>query len=119
MATYKLKKSRKMHPVSRVIIGTMCLLGIGGGCLYTIERYNQPELVGKWVSTETGDVVGFNENGTLSLNDSTQMSTYKILSPNQLLYNIEDKQFEMYYNLEGRILTWGLSVDTVETFKRH
>ena len=43
MSTYKSTKNKKKNSIGRIIIGTMCLLGIGGGCLYTIEQYNEPE----------------------------------------------------------------------------
>lgn len=118
MSTYKSTKNKKKNSISRIIIGTMCLLGIGGGCLYTIEQYNEPKLVGTWISKETGEEVTFNSDGTMTLNEVIESPTYQILSPSKMLYNIEEKQFEMYYNLDGRILSWGLNENNIENFDR-
>ena len=118
MATYKQRKNRKKQSISRILIGTVCLLGLGSGALYTLERYNTPPLVGKWVSNETGEMVIFNEDGTVSVNELLDSPTYQKLTPNKMLYNIEGKQFEMYYNLDGRTLTWGMTEENAESFTR-
>ena len=35
-----------------------------------------------------------------------------------MLYTVEDKEFETYYELDGRSLYWGISKEQAEIFKR-
>lgn len=118
MARYQQRKNKKAKSISRILIGTVCLLGLGSGALYTLEAYNNPSLVGKWVSDETGELVVFNEDGTVSVAGEIDSPTYQKLTPNKMLYHIEGKQFEMYYNLEGRTLVWGMNEENTESFTR-
>lgn len=117
MAKYK-KSKKTTQSLSRMIIGTVLLIGVGGCSLYTIEKYNNPSLYGKWISTETHEEIIFNEEGTVTVSEAIYMPEFDLTAPNKMLYTIEDKTFEMYYELDGRSLYWGISKDYMEEFKR-
>lgn len=118
MPTYQNKNNKSARPISHMIIGTIALIGVGACSLYGIERYNKPQLYGKWISTETHEEIAFNEDGTVTLNDVIYTPKFQLISPNKMLYTIEDKQFETYYHIDGRYLDWGMSETEVEQFKR-
>lgn len=118
MSTYKKKKSKSVRPISHMIIGTITLIGIGACSLYSIEKYNNPVLYGKWISKETQEEIVFHEDGTVTLNDVIYTPKFQLVSPNKMLYTIEEKQFETYYHIDGRYLEWGMSETEVEQFKR-
>ncbi|MGL4800581.1 MAG: hypothetical protein ACRCWY_14480 [Cellulosilyticaceae bacterium] len=110
-------RKRKIH-IGRLflclsVVGVLC-----AGTLYGIREYSYPELYGKWQSEETKKIVKFNRDGTVVLEESDQSPTFKVLTPNKIRYEVEDKTFEMYYDLEGRALEWGMTEETIETFKR-
>ena len=117
-ACHKPRKRRGRLHMGRLIGCIMVLTFICGATLYSIHTYNTPGLIGRWQSEETQKIVVFKKDGQVILKESTSTPTYSILKPNWLSYTIDDKQFEMYYCIEGRTLHWGMSEDTVETFKR-
>lgn len=118
MTTYKNNKKRTNKSISRMVIGTVLFIGLGAGSLYGIEKYNNPQLYGKWVSTETKEEIIFNENGTVTLNDIIYTPKFQVVSSNRMVYTVEEKTFETYYQLDGRSLQWGLSEKSMEQFKR-
>ena len=117
MTTYKRNK-KSPKSLSRMIIGTLLLIGVGTCSLYTVEQYNNPELHGKWISTETLEELVFNEDGTVTLNEAIYIPKFQVTAPNKMLYTVEDKEFETYYELDGRSLYWGISKEQAEIFKR-
>lgn len=117
MATHK-KNKKTGKSLSRMIIGTILLIGVGSGSLYTIEQYNNPGLYGKWISTETREEIIFNEDGSVVVSEVIYMPEFELTAPNKMLYTIEDKTFETYYEIDGRSLYWGISKEHLEEFKR-
>lgn len=117
MITYK-KYNKSPRSLKQMILVTVILIGCGTGSLYLIDTYNNPNLYGKWISTETLEEVVFNRDGTVTLKDAPYIPKFQIIAPDKMLYTIEDKEFDTYYKLEGRSLYWGLSKEQVEVFKR-
>lgn len=80
--------------------------------------YENPTLVGKWVSTETGATIKFTADEHVNLSTSTLTGTYHIISPNTMEYTIDGLTFTMIYRIEDRYLYWGINEETLECFKR-
>ena len=83
-----------------------------------IGAYQNPDLMGEWISKETGRCVTFLENGQVLLEDKNYIPTYVITKPNEMIYTIEDKTFLMEYSLEKRELSWGIKGQDRELFQR-
>ncbi len=78
--------------------------------------YNNPSMIGKWTSLETGIEVEFTEEGIVNV-EGVQTGAYIIKPPNLLVYDIEGYTFEMNYKINQRSLTWGLPGEE-ENFER-
>lgn len=111
------KKARKYNAF-RIVAAVVFVTFIAVGALYGTEHYNNPALYGKWQSIETGDVVEFRKNGTVVVDETKDNPEYEILSPNRMQYTVNDKDFVMQYNLEGRVLKWGIEGQELEEFTR-
>lgn len=110
-------KKRKLHR-GRLFLCIGIVSVLCAGTLYSIREYSYPEIYGRWQSEETKKIVKFNKDGTVTLEESDQTPTFKVLAPNKINYEVEGKSFEMYYDLAGRHLEWGMTEDTLEVFKR-
>lgn len=86
--------------------------------LGSMNDYENPSLIGKWLSTETGSTVKFTEDERVVLSASSLTGTYHIISPNMMEYTIDGLTFTMSYRIEGRYLYWGINDEALECFKR-
>lgn len=118
MSKKRITRGRRRLHAGRIIGCSIVALTLCAGTLYSIEKYNNPPLHGTWKSQETGESIKFNKNGTVKINHVEYVPEYEILSATRMQYNIQDKQFEMAYRLDGRILEWGMSPEQMETFER-
>lgn len=71
------------------------------------KTYNNPLIIGKWISNETGKEVEFTQDGMVNV-DKIKAGDYIISSPNLLVYDIEGYTFEMNYKINQRSLVWGI-----------
>lgn len=99
-----------------IIIMVLILLFISVISFLSVKSYNNPTLVGKWWSLETGEKVSFDENGLVRLSGAEQTGRYTILSSSKMSYTIDNKTFTMYYHLKGRSLSWGTDEAKLESF---
>ncbi|HHX59915.1 MAG TPA: hypothetical protein GX707_04125 [Epulopiscium sp.] len=86
-----------------IIIGIVVREGISFN-----KTYNNPSMIGQWLSQQTGKVVEFTDVGIVNV-DQIKAGEYSIKSENLLVYTIEGHTFEMNYKIEKRNLTWGLA----------
>ena len=113
---HKVKRRYKKNP--RRIIFLIIILGVmiwGGIKLF--DYYTYPPLIGKWVSQETGKTVYFTDKGTVKV-DKQEQGVYTIDSPNLMKYDIDGYTFDMIYEIDGRVLTWGEEGEELEVFER-
>ncbi len=96
----------------------ICLCILGYYLLRASASYETPPLNGKWKSQETGKVLTFTDTGEVLKEDATLLGNYRILSPGEMEYTLNDKTFRMSYSLEGRQLQWGEKGQPYETFIR-
>ena len=108
----KKKKRKKLAMIITIIFISMLGMIAWVGIEFS-KVYNTPELIGVWVSSETGKEVEFTDNGSVIV-DKIKTGAYTITSPGFLLYDIEDHTFEMTYKLEGRELLWGIKGEEEE-----
>lgn len=111
------KKIRRYNTLRILTVGLFFIF-ITVGTLYSVEKYSNPNLEGKWKSEETGEVIKFTKKGTIELENGAYFPKYTVLTPNKMKYTIDDKDFMMQYEIEGRILKWGLEGQDLEEFKR-
>ncbi len=83
-----------------------------------LKNYISPPLTGKWISSETGEIVTFKKDGSIDVGEQSNVATYKIIEPNLMEYTIDDKVFIMTYSIEGRVLNWGIKGNESEVFHR-
>ncbi len=86
--------------------------------LYILSRYRNPALYGEWTSVTTSQTIRFNQNNTVELEDSFYKPYFEIVSPSKMLYIVDEKIFDMYFELDGRILYWGIDKNNLEKFER-
>ena len=70
-------------------------------------HYNNPSLLGEWVSEETGKTIKFTEKGIVNVDD-LKTGQYIIESPGLIIYEVEGHTFEMTYDIKQRTLLLGL-----------
>lgn len=112
----KIKKKYNKNPFKYIC--AIVLLGFaiwGGGVVFNC--YTSPQLVGKWVSKETGKIVNFTKTGIVKV-DNKKEGKYKIYSSNQMDYEINNYLFKMNYEINGRVLSWGIDGEELEQFER-
>lgn len=110
-------KKRRLH-ATRLFMCISALILFCLVTLYMLYTYNQPRLYGRWQSQETNKIVSFKKDGTVILEDINKKCEFTLLSPNKMTYIIDDRLFEMYYELDGRQLKWGMNKESLEVFKR-
>lgn len=86
--------------------------------LNATNDYENPSLIGKWVSTETGTTIKFTQDERVIISASALTGTYHIISPNTMEYTIDGLTFTMLYRIDDRYLYWGMSEEALECFKR-
>ncbi len=84
-----------------------------------IHNYNNPTLYGKWQSQLTGEIITFQKNGQVIIDGVSDTSKFTLIKPTQMLYEINEKTFAMYYWLEGRNLYWGTDPENLELFVKN
>ena len=94
------------------------VLAISFLILETTNDYENPSLIGKWVSTETGITIKFTKDERVIISASSLTGTYHIISPNTMEYTIDGLTFTMFYRIEDRYLYWGMNEEALECFKR-
>ncbi|MGL4736790.1 MAG: hypothetical protein ACRCW2_04980 [Cellulosilyticaceae bacterium] len=113
---YARKKDRQ--PIIRIITSIFVITLLCICTLYGYERYSNPTLQGKWQSEETGEVVTFTKDGQVVLEGMNKPAIYEKIAPGKMRYTIDDKVFQMRYELEGRQLSWGVEGENLEIFMR-
>ncbi len=88
--------------------------------IFLVSTYNyfRPELYGKWTSQDTNTSIIFYDDGTIKVSDVQYTPYFELISPTKMRYVIEDKIFEMYFKIDGRILYWGMDENNLESFRR-
>lgn len=112
------KKVRKYNTY-RILAAALFMVFIAVGILYGVEKFNNPSLVGKWKSVDTGEMITFSTNGEVIIEEDTYIPKYKVIGPNKMEYTVDEKDFVMEYFIEGRTLKWGIEGNELEEFKRH
>lgn len=116
----KAKTSRRRKKSKRpmmIIMALMIIISLIIGAVMTFKaHYNNPSLIGKWISEETGKVVEFTEDGVLIV-DELKTGKYILESPQVMIYEVEGYTFEMEYHINQRSLVWGLPEEK-EKFER-
>lgn len=110
--TYTFFASKKLVLFSLMLI----LLVMSFISLYSLKNYENPPLVGKWTSLETGEEISFTDNGIVKFKSTAKTGTYTLISASKMEYTIDNKTFVMYYHLEGRNLSWGVDNESLEQF---
>ncbi len=109
------KKRRKVAVI--IIIMLIAIISIMAWVGIKLTKiYNAPDLIGAWISSETGKEVEFMEDGSVMV-DKIKTGTYTVKHPNTIIYDIEGHTFDMVYKLEGRGLLWGIGEEE-EAFQR-
>lgn len=108
----------KHHKKLWMFLLIISVLAVSFLVLKSMNYYENPTLIGKWVSTETGDTIKFTEDENVKVSASSLTGTYHIISPNTMEYTIDGLTFTMYYRIEGRYLYWGMNDEALECFKR-
>jgi hypothetical protein len=91
---------------------------ISTAVIHQIGAYQSPDLIGTWISKESGLSVTFQEDGQVLVEGKSYTPKYILTKPNQMFYTIEDKTFVMEYALEGRELYWFIEGENEEVFSR-
>lgn len=112
------KKNVRKYNTFRILAATIFITFVAVGSLYSVQQYNNPNLSGKWQSSETGQIVEFTSEGKVLIKDIGYTPEYEIIGSDKMYYTIDDKDFMMQYNLEGRTLKWGLEGQELEEFTR-
>lgn len=113
----KSRVCRKFKKSCKTLFLTVVLgISIWGG-IESYKEYQNPSIEGRWVSDETGKTIEFTESGEVKV-DKVQTGTYLINAPDMMAYHIEGHEFNMYYELNKRNLTWGVIGEEEELFKR-
>lgn len=101
-------KKRRKKGIIRCLIALSIIMGLLAWAVLSVAQpYNNPPLIGKWVSLETGKTVEFTEEGWVNVDDM-KIGDYSIKEANTMIYQVDGHDFEMYYNIEERNLIWGL-----------
>ncbi|OOB77688.1 MAG: hypothetical protein BEN19_01435 [Epulopiscium sp. Nuni2H_MBin003] len=85
---------------------------------YYLYNYFNPTIYGAWRSTSTDQIVEFRRNGEVIIGNTDYIAYIEVISPTKMRYIVDNKTFEMYYQIEGRKLYWGLDIDDLEEFNR-
>lgn len=115
------KYTKKNQTQLKIVFMLVFIVGVLAVSFFVLDftsTYENPGLVGKWVSTETGESIKFTEDEHVKLSSSTLTGTYHIISPNTMEYTIDGLTFTMFYRIEDRYLYWGMNEETLECFKR-
>jgi len=113
-------KSKRYKRIKNTITIILVVMALAFSVKYGMkfyEIYNNPALVGEWVSVETGQTIEFVNNGQVLL-DYIEVGSYIITNPNTMEYTTEGQTFNMYYKLEERSLKWGIDEKEYERFDR-
>ena len=103
------------NPIKSIFLIIVSVLVISFFVLSFVHHYEEPKLIGRWVSTETGVTVKFTKGEKVTISTSPLTGTYHIISPNTMEYTIDDLTFTMYYHIEDRSVYWGLTEAEAES----
>ncbi|MGL4362562.1 MAG: hypothetical protein ACRCSG_04730 [Cellulosilyticaceae bacterium] len=117
MKNKKNSRHRRRARVTNFIIFISIIMIVCTGTLFSVQNYGNPNLYGKWKSEETNKTIQIKKNGQIQMKDTGKIGKFIILSSDTMSYTVDDKTFNMFYQLNGRQLEWGLSQLTPETFK--
>ena len=114
---YTFRKKKRFH-YKKIFI---CLLFISILVIsfLSLNFFKQKEtitLVHTWQSDETGQILTFTKDGSVTFKNNLPTGTYRIISPNTLEYTIDGMSFEMIYTIEENKLYWGIDEAHLETF---
>ncbi|OON97670.1 MAG: hypothetical protein ATN31_07935 [Candidatus Epulonipiscioides saccharophilum] len=112
---YKSQKSQ-LRPIDKVTFAALCIFFVV--VVNYANNYFNPPLVGEWKSDQTNEIIYFNETGSVRVGSNNNYATYELLTPTKMSYIVDDKKFNMYYELDGRTLYWGPDKNSSEIFKR-
>lgn len=101
-----------------LIMSIILFLFIAFGILYWAYKNQAPSLTHKWQSDETGVILTFTEEGTVTFENGLPNGTYHIMSPNTMEYTIDNKTFLMFYRIDEKKLYWGVNEEALESFSR-
>ncbi|NLI90486.1 MAG: hypothetical protein GX366_08825 [Epulopiscium sp.] len=110
-------KSKQGREYRKILIVAVLVIIISTLIILSYKYYNNPSLIGKWKSLETGIVVEFTEEGIVKVN-SVDTGDYTLNSSDLMVYVVEGHEFNMIYKIEGRNLIWGLEGQE-ERFERN
>lgn len=113
---HKGKKRYKKNPCPIILLIMMIGVMIWVGTRF-FNYYTYPPLTGRWVSKLTGKTIYFTEKGTVEV-DNKEQGAYTIYPPNRMKYEIDGYTFDMLYEIDGRVLTWGEEGEESEVFER-
>lgn len=103
----KVKKVKRKRRIIRATIFAMIVGAILGIGLEFKRQYNNPPLVGTWISRETDKEVEFTQDGRVNV-DKIEIGAYVIALPDLIIYEIEGQTFEMNYRISNRNMVWSL-----------
>lgn len=112
--------SKKTNVRYLILILLMLLfLIVAFGILYWTNKNEAPSLTHKWQSDETGVILTFTNEGTVTFENNLPNGSYHIMSPNTMEYTIDNKTFLMFYRVEKDKLYWGINEEALESFSRY
>ncbi|HHT97329.1 MAG TPA: hypothetical protein GXZ90_05490, partial [Clostridiales bacterium] len=92
-------KNKRYKKIKNTVIILLFVILLGFSIQYGIkfyEVYNNPTLIGEWISEETGKTIEFVDNGQV-LVDYMEIGSYIITSPNKMEYTTQGQTFNMHY----------------------
>lgn len=113
-------KNKRYKKIKNTVIIILVVILLGFSIRFGIkfyEIYNNPTLIGEWISEETGKTIEFVDNGQV-LVDYMEVGSYIITTPNKMEYTTQGQTFNMHYKLEQRSLIWGIDEEEYERFER-
>lgn len=100
-----------------ILIALCLILAICFSFLKIMYNRQNITLQNTWQSTETGQILSFNVDGSVDIKGKPLNAIYHIISPNRMEYTVDGKTFQMIYRIEDAILYWGLSEMSLERFE--
>lgn len=110
-------RSNQNKKKTLILIALCLILAI---CFIFLKiMYNRQNITlqNTWQSTETGQILSFNVDGSVDIKGKSLNSVYHIISPNRMEYTVDGKTFQMTYRIEDTTLYWGLSEMSLERFE--
>lgn len=115
-----LKTTNKRKTKIMILVGSgLLFIVLAFGALFFVYKNEEPVLTHSWQSDETGVVLTFTEEGTVTFKDNLPSGVYHIVSPNSMEYTVDQKTFLMCYRIENKKLYWGMDESSLESFSRY